>query len=241
MNGPLSIRDDAVELFGNELRLPYPRAYQLLFVALVALLLVYPLIGELGVLLGLTELFVGLVLVAAALAGSSTGAQFRNTMTVAAVGLLFGLVGYAFEGTTRAVGRAYGFLFMCWVTWQVLHDVLMVGRRVNTHIIYGALCAYLMLGMVFAFAFSALHAFRPEAIEGLRIVDASHRAAPFTEYAYFAFSSMTTLGLGDVVPVSPMARALTYLAAVMGQIYLTVIVARLVALYSADALQRHRD
>jgi len=52
---------------------------------------------------------------------------------------------------------------------------------------------------------------------------------------------MTTLGLGDVVPVSPMARALTYLAAVMGQIYLTVIVARLVALYSADALQRHRD
>jgi hypothetical protein len=235
----VSIRDDAVELLGKELRLPYPRAYQLLFVALLGLLLVYPVIAELGVVLGLTELFVGLVLMTAALAGSSTGEQFRNTMLIAAVGLLFGFVGYFLEGTTRAASRVYGFFFLCWITWQVLHDVLMVGRRVNTHIIYGALCAYLLLGMVFAFAFSALHAFRPDAIDGVRLAD--EHAAPFTEYAYFAFSSMTTLGIGDVVPLSPMARALTYLAAVMGQIYLTVIVARLVALYSADALQRHRD
>ena len=240
MNGPITIREDAVELFGRALPLPYPRAYQLLFVALVALLLVYPLIGELGLLLGLTEAFLGLVLVTAALAGSSTGDQFRNTMIVAAVGLLLGVVGYLFEGTTRAASRVYGFLILGWVTWQVLHDVLMVGRRVNTHVIYGALCGYLLLGMVFAFAFAALHAFRPDAIEGLRIADAAHRAAPFTEYAYFAFSSMTTLGLGDVVPVSPMARSLTFLAAVMGQIYLTVIVARLVALYGADA-RRNRE
>ena len=241
MNAPLSIRDDAVELFGNELRLPYPRAYQLLFVALLGLLLVYPVIAELGLVLGLTELFVGLVLMTAALAGSSTGAQFRNTMLIAGVGLLLGFFGYFLEGTTRAASRLYGFFFLCWITWQVLHDVLMVGRRVNAHIIYGALCAYLLLGMVFAFAFSALHAFRPDAIAGVRLVDAGEHAAPFTEYAYFAFSSMTTLGIGDVVPLTPLARALTYLAAVMGQIYLTVIVARLVALYSADALQRHRD
>ena len=241
MRSPLTILDDQVCLFGLVMPLPFPRAYQVLFLALLGLLLVYPVASGVALLAGLTQLFVGLVLVAAALAASSDGREFRITILIALMGLLFGVVAEWLAPGTAALGasRLYGLAFLAWVTREVLHDVLLVGRRVNAHIIYGALCAYLLVGLMFAFAFSALHAFDPQALEGIDLGGQS--TAPFIEYAYFSFSSLTTLGIGDLVPTSSLARTLTWVEAVIGQIYLTVIVARLVALYSHAALARGGD
>ncbi|HSG88245.1 MAG TPA: ion channel [Pseudomonadales bacterium] len=239
MHVPILIGDDHVNLFSLQIPLPFPRAYQVLFIALLGLLLVYPLVAEAPLLSGLTQFFVGAVLLAAALAASSDGRQFRITMVFAAFGLLFGVFGELVAPVAVGASRIYGLVFLGWVTWQVLHDVLLVGRRVNAHIIYGALCAYLLIGLVFAFAFSALHSFVPESLAGIE--SGGERHAPFTEFAYFSFASLTTLGIGDVLPLSSLARALTYVEAVIGQIYLTVIVARLVALYSAAALRESGD
>ncbi len=55
--------------------------------------------------------------------------------------------------------------------------------------------------------------------------------AHLENYIYFSFTTLTTLGYGDIVPVSQAARVFAYLEAVMGQVYLTVLVARLVALH----------
>jgi hypothetical protein len=52
-------------------------------------------------------------------------------------------------------------------------------------------------------------------------------AAAFT---YYSFATLTTLGMGDITPKSPLARTLSWLEAVLGQIYLAVLVARLIAL-----------
>ncbi len=52
---------------------------------------------------------------------------------------------------------------------------------------------------------------------------------------YFSFETLTTLGYGDIVPRSPAARMLATIEAVMGQIYLTVLIARLVGLHIAHA------
>jgi hypothetical protein len=109
----------------------------------------------------------------------------------------------------------------------------MVNRRVNAHMIYGALCVYLLLGLTFAFAFSALDAFAPGAIAG--IADTGGARATLGEYTYYSFVTLTTLGFGDLLPVSPLARTLSWAEAVIGQIYLTVILARLVALYGVQA------
>ena len=58
---------------------------------------------------------------------------------------------------------------------------------------------------------------------------------------YYSFVTMTTLGYGDIVPVSSAARGLATLQAVVGQLYLAVLVARLVGLYVAESASRtHR-
>jgi hypothetical protein len=58
---------------------------------------------------------------------------------------------------------------------------------------------------------------------------------------YFSFATMTTLGFGDILPRSPVARTLSMLEAVMGQIYLTVLIARLVGLHIVQASSRGDD
>jgi hypothetical protein len=61
------------------------------------------------------------------------------------------------------------------------------------------------------------------------------------EMRYFSFTTLTTLGYGDIVPHSAGARTLAVLEAVTGQIYLTVLVARLVGLYIVHESNRRNE
>lgn len=102
--------------------------------------------------------------------------------------------------------------------------------------IYGALCAYLFLGLAFAYLFSFVFGVQPEAFHGLE------RIAGYTElemgaFIYFSFVTLTTLEFGDITPASSSVGALVYMEAILGQIYLTVLVARLVGLYIAQSVE----
>ncbi len=58
---------------------------------------------------------------------------------------------------------------------------------------------------------------------------------------YYSFVTLTTLGYGDIVPVNPSVRALATLEAITGQLYLTVLVARLVGLHITHSSQRRSE
>jgi len=55
----------------------------------------------------------------------------------------------------------------------------------------------------------------------------------FSDYIYFGFVTLTTLGYGDVTPVSPMARSMAVLIAITGQLYMTILIAMLVGKFLA--------
>ena len=55
----------------------------------------------------------------------------------------------------------------------------------------------------------------------------------FNDYLYFSFVTLTTLGYGDVIPVSHLARSTTMLIAVTGQLYMTILIAMLVGKFLA--------
>jgi hypothetical protein len=108
--------------------------------------------------------------------------------------------------------------------------VLMLKRILAETVVTGntlirAVSIYLMLGIAWAFVYHALEWFDPQAIS---LLEAD---SPWADFAYFSFTTMTTLGYGDIVPLSPMARSLVMLQAVLGPLYLTILVAKLVAAY----------
>jgi hypothetical protein len=98
---------------------------------------------------------------------------------------------------------------------------------VNAERILAALDAYLLAGLVFAVAYWTLDSIWPGSFGGTWTGNFGPPRA-----IYFSFVTIATLGYGDVVPVSEAARGLAMVEAVSGQMYLAVLVARLVTLYS---------
>jgi len=93
----------------------------------------------------------------------------------------------------------------------------------------GAIAVYIILGILWGEFYILIYLLVP----GAFYFDPStqYGEPPISELIYFSFSTLTTLGFGDVLPVHPMARSLTTLEALVGQLYPAVLLARLVTLY----------
>ncbi|MHC4239302.1 MAG: potassium channel family protein [Planctomycetota bacterium] len=101
-------------------------------------------------------------------------------------------------------------------------------HRVTPDMIVGGICIYLLIGILWNVLFELVLIWYPDAI-ALR-----EGASLF----YFSFTTLTTLGYGDIVPVSKFAQVLANMEAITGQVYLAIFIARLVGLHIAHELKR---
>jgi voltage-gated potassium channel Kch len=103
----------------------------------------------------------------------------------------------------------------------------MRAREVDSEHIYAALSAYLLVGVFFGLFYWVIEQIAP---------DTFNASAGFSRMSamYFSFVTLATLGYGDIVPRSDVARGLTILEGVGGQLFLAVLVARLLSLYSRE-------
>jgi Ion channel len=104
--------------------------------------------------------------------------------------------------------------------------------RVSHHRIIGAVLLYLLAAVGFAALFAFVGLSFPGAFKGFAFED---DAALASELFYLSFTTLTTTGYGDIVPVHPLARSLCNLEAVIGQLYPATLLARLVTLELRDA------
>lgn len=104
------------------------------------------------------------------------------------------------------------------------------GTDLSANRVVGAICVYLLLGVIWALSYSALELAAPGSFAGFE-TDAGRGWS--SEWLYFSFVTMTTLGYGDLLPISATARAMAYMQAVFGQFYIAILVAGLVGAYIA--------
>lgn len=119
-----------------------------------------------------------------------------------------------------AAMAAVGVVFIGVIVQCILSDFLRA-PRITADILWGTIGVYLLIATAFSFVFSALEAVRPGSFAG--VVEPG-------SFIYFSFVTMTTLGYGDIVPISPLARLLAAFTAIGGVMYTALVVARLVAL-----------
>lgn len=96
-------------------------------------------------------------------------------------------------------------------------------RRITVRTLLGAIDVYLQIGIAFAFVFQTIEYFEPGTYAGDGPIDGS-------ALAYFSFVTLATLGYGDIVPTTHVARNLAVLETVIGQVFLVVVVARVVTM-----------
>jgi hypothetical protein len=102
------------------------------------------------------------------------------------------------------------------------------GGSVNVHRIQGAVAAYLLLGLAWAYAYELVELVAPGAFAGAAM---EHGRG----FVYYSFVTLTTVGYGDVTPVHPAARSLAMMEALTGQLYPAILLARLVSLHAVPA------
>jgi hypothetical protein len=131
------------------------------------------------------------------------------------------------------LSRGGGILTFSALSWVVAHAVYAPGR-ITLRRLQGALVLYLNLGTIFASAYHLIWDLSPGAFTHLGADTPGRGPSQIAVMLYFSFTTLTTTGFGDIVPVNPFARSLATLEAIVGQLYLVTTVARLVTLELED-------
>jgi hypothetical protein len=135
-------------------------------------------------------------------------------------------------------------LFFALITVVILRHILRV-QEVTFDTILGAICAYLVLGMVWTMAYSLIELFTPGSFlhggESVALGFSGSEGPVVSNFIYYSFVTLTTLGYGDITPNSSPAAALSSLEAVTGQLYLAILIARFVGMYIASSVNRGRE
>jgi hypothetical protein len=130
----------------------------------------------------------------------------------------------------RLSGFSFGALFLGYTAVLILRHVFQA-REVTRDVIHGALVVYLLLGIFWGFVFALLEGLRPGSFEIPPGFIGENRLL----FIYYSFITLTTLGYGDITPLTAPACSLSLLEAALGQIYLAVLVARLVGLHISQS------
>jgi hypothetical protein len=97
--------------------------------------------------------------------------------------------------------------------------------------IFASLSLYLLFGLIFALIFAVIEELLPGSFYFPKTLSPDTGTRPLSQLFYFSYVTLATLGYGDIVPISGPAKGMAILEAVIGQMYLVVVVARLVSLY----------
>jgi voltage-gated potassium channel Kch len=117
------------------------------------------------------------------------------------------------------------------VTWVVAHAVYAPGR-ITLRRLQGAVVMYLNFATIFAAAYGLIWDLSPGAFANLVVQEGGPQEVG--SMLYFSFTTLTTTGYGDIVPVDPFARSLANFESVLGQFFIAITVARLVTMELAD-------
>ena len=137
------------------------------------------------------------------------------------------------------IEHLFSILFVGYVL-VVLFIGILRARKIDANLIIGSICIYLLIGLEWAFVYSLLENLAPGSFQGNlgEFSDASKRQDwLLLHFVYYRYTSLTTLGYGDIVPRTSPAQMMSSLEAITGQFYLAILVARLIGIHLIGVLK----
>ena len=224
-----------------------PGQYTVLLFALITLLFIYPVFATLasGQFI-LDVMFTALLIIGAFATRRQMPRLFRQSVLVGVAGIAANWLAYLVHSDIITL-ISYFLLaaFFAFEAALILVSVLR-GSEVSLDKLQGAICAYMLIGLMWGMLYCCVELVQPNSfhfVEGLQIEnEVAARGLPqFPSLIYLSFVTLTTLGFGDVTPVTPFSRMLCLMEAICGQFYLAIFVARLVGLHLAKEIVQQID
>jgi hypothetical protein len=204
-----------------------------LLAALLFLLLLVPLVQDFTSLDPdiVRGFFFSVLMIVGARSLKGGGRYFSVGMILAIIGIACNIVAagqdsIAFQGASILSIFAFLLVSISYTMKQVAF-----GTEINANRLVGAVCVYLLLGVIWALAYAFIDLAAPSSFAG---IERDAQGGWGAGWFYYSFVTLTTLGYGDILPLSGTARSLAYLEAIVGQFYIAVLVAGLVSAYISD-------
>jgi voltage-gated potassium channel Kch len=121
---------------------------------------------------------------------------------------------------------------MIYIIYNALH-FFVNSKKIDFNIVIASIVVYLLIALVWAEAYNLIEIASPGSFNFAVMIS----EAGAEHFTYFSFITITTLGYGDIIPATNLARAVSMLEAFVGQVYLVVLVARLVGMQIAQSLR----
>ena len=201
----------------------------LLFFLVVYGFFIYPLAGRDGRTEPIAAWSFSLVLILGVLATTKHKGARTGMVVLAVIAFTSHWLHYFVrEHAVHVISAAAAAVFFGVLAWLITARVFRSGG-INIYRIYGAVAVYMLLGILWGEFYVMVYLLDPSSF----YFDPSTQRGepPISELIYFSFITLTTLGLGDIVPVSPVARSMVTFESLVGQLYPAVLLARLVTLY----------
>jgi Ion channel len=198
-----------------------------LLVMILSMLAVFPFLENFIHLRFLFNIFLSAVLVSAVYALS----QKIRHLAIAAVLAIPMLVSLWFDYVVHSaalflIGRICGIFFIGFTIFHILSHIFKQ-KEVTKDTIAGATAVYLLMALMWAFIYAVLERLQPDSFA----ISVAGNLSEQNIFFYYSFVTITTLGYGDITPVANLAGSMAILEAVVGQLYLVVLVAWLVGMY----------
>jgi len=243
----VSRRGSRFELSGEFLRRQLlPRRHTALLVALVAMFATRPLIGDVGFApIAFSIVLVALMLISLYTIQVDELVGEREALVVqkrrgSKVGWLLAIpavaerlaVAFVPNPSLIVTGLIFWFLFFLYITWNELRAVLRQ-KEVTRETISMSISIYLLMGFTWSIFYVVLYYLQPNAFSfgGSPASSAPSTLQIFPVMVYFSLTTISTIGFGDITPLTLQARYAAVAEGITGQFYLAILVARLVGLY----------
>ena len=158
------------------------------------------------------------------------GKVFASAMTMAILGIGLSIAAAQTASSVLIYVSYLAILVFLAISIGFTFKRIATDQSIDTNRIVGAIAVYLMLGVLWAVLYTLVELTLPGAFKGF---EAGSETAWASDWLYFSFVTMTTLGYGDISPVAASARFLAYSQAIVGQLYIAILVAGLVGAYIA--------
>jgi hypothetical protein len=208
------------------------------FIYLLIALLMYTVLAPFLTKLVALRIFTDILLTAILLAGIyATGQKKRQLFIALALGIPLFIVIWSDNFVTSTIltfiATIGGCLFFAYMI-VIFLSFLFRTKEITPETIYAAIVVYLFMGVLWTFLYRILFIADPASFQ----IAMNQTRDPDLIFVYFSFVTLTTLGYGDIIPLSDQAYALTILEAIMGQMYIAIMIARLVGMHISQSMGR---
>lgn len=221
------------------------RKYLSLLCAILALLVIQPIASAFGVGESLFEVLVVFVMAVLVLVLSRERVWRFVAAAVCIAAAILSTASHfltsSAQNATLTASHAIGALFFVLVAGKIIRSIL-AAQELSWDMVFGAICGYLLLGVAWGLTYAMLHVANPEAFQFGNDIRLQMEEGDYSRnvFIYYSFVTLTTVGYGDVSALSTTARTLSWVEAVVGQLYLAVLIAGLISALVAKGMNQNQ-